>query len=251
MFKRFSFSLLAMVLPFVFFSCGKEDPYRRVVIDFQNVAFSGTDLYINNAGVSGFFMQENVKFPNSYEEFGGGEYFWSGFAYSKAHDLTTSSKINQYSVFVDESDDNVFAVVSVFDPSPPDFPNRTELNFVQPVRDLSFDVANSTYSALVMRDGGDGMGKQFGNDDWFHLLIQLYDENDNPLFVNGSNEAEPVVVPLAKGTDIVDSWINVAFKGKADVSKIEFIMESSDNNAWGMLTPAYFCIDNIKFKTLK
>ena len=156
--------------------------------------------------------------------------------------------MNQYSVFVNESADNVFALVWVCDPL--DWSNKTYLTFSQPVRDISFDVANSTYAALSMKNG-DGFSSPFGNDDWFDLLVQFYDANDNPLFVNSSNVAQPQAISLAKGTDIVENWINVTIKGDAEVSKIEFTMQSSQNDDWGMATPAYFCMDNLKFKTLK
>ena len=258
MFKCFRFFLLAIILPcMIFVSCDKEEgeePFDKeedveepfdVVIDFQDVAFPDNLLYMNNSGASGFFIKDIVSFPNYYSEEWGIHY---GFAFSKAHDRTTPGPENQYSVFVNESDNNVFALVWVCDPD--DWSSKTFLTFSQPVRDISFDVANSTYAALAMKDGYE-MAKQFGNDDWFDLLLQFYDKNNNPLFVNSNNEAEPQAIPLAQGTDIVNGWITVTIEGEAEVSKIEFTLQSSDYNSFGMITPAYFCIDNIKARTVK
>ncbi len=248
MLLRFKFVLLlAIGLPCLFISCDKdEDPYREVMIDFQNVTFPNNAKYINNAGASGSFTQDIVSFPNYYSEEWGP--YWSGFAYSKEHDRTTPGKDNQYSVFVNERNDNIFAVVFVSDPN--DYYTKTSLTFSQPVHDLSFDVANSTYAALAMKNG-DGMASQFENDDWLNLLIQVYDEDNNPLFEDNQGAPEAKVLSLAQGTTIVDGWIHVTITGEREVSKIEFTMQSSDYNAAGMLTPAYFCLDNLAFKTLK
>lgn len=251
MFLRFRVVLfLAIVLPCVFVSCDKDDkeePYD-VVVDFQGATIPEDPGYIENAGsgLDGVFTEGIISFPNYYNT----EYnSWSGFAYSQKHDITTPGVENQYSVYaLNDPQGNKFMVINLADPV--DYSHKGYLTFDQPVKDVSFDVANATYTALSMKEG-DGFGKKFTDTDWFKLMIQFYDANGNPLFLDGDQKPKAQEIPLAQGTQILNAWMHISTTG-GPISKIEFSLTSTDNDTkWGMKTPSYFCIDNIKARIVK
>ena len=235
MFLRFRFVLLAIVLPCFFVSCNKdeekEDPYD-VLVDFQKVDIpNGT--YKNDAGEAGFFEEGIVRFQNAPTSWG----TWYGFAYSQMHDTETPGYENEYSVYVfNDPPENKFMVgfVSFFDtPS-------IEITFTEPVKDLSFDIANSTYAALTMKDG-DAFTQKFTESDWFELTIK----------VTATDGIETITIKLGEGTKITNVWNPIKVESN-NITKLEFSLDSSDADPdWGMNTPAYFCIDNIKARTVK
>ena len=242
MLLRFRFVLLAIILPFVIFvSCNKEDddePPYDVFIDFQNVTFPSGSEYNYDSGSAGKFTEGIVSFQNvnGYDE--DWDYpYWYGFAYSKKHDVTTLGAENQWSAYVVNDDaENIFMVGFV-----DDFYGEPviEINFSEPVKDLSFDIANTTYAALSMKNG-DGFAKQFTETDWFLLTIK----------VTAIESIEIITMKLGDGTKITNVWNKIHVESSS-VTKLEFSLTSSDTGDWGMNTPAYFCIDNIKARTVK
>jgi len=224
----------------VFVSCTKndEDVYD-VNIDFQNANIPANPGYVHNAGdgLDGIFTEGIISFPNYYnEEYGS----WSGFAYSIVHDIETNDYTN-YGVYVaNDPPTNKFMLAYLSDPV--DYSPNVSISFSQPVKDLSFDVANATYAALTMIDGGAFGAKKFTDDDWFVLTI---------IATNSKNEQlTPQNIKLADGTKIVEKWTRINIAGEGIV-ELQFSMSSTDNATWGMNTPAYFCMDNIKARIVK
>ncbi len=209
-----------------------------VNIDFQNVTFSGDIKYKENAGagLDGIFTEGIVSFPNYYNTTYGS---WSGFAYSQMHDITTEGYDNQYSVYVANEPENKFMVVFPSDPN--DYSSKVSLTFGQPVKDLSFDVANATYAALSMKNG-DTYAKKFTDSDWFELSVVAV-TSDN-------TRKDPVTFKLGDGAKITDKWnsITIPYEG---ITKLEFSLSSTDTGDWGMNTHAYLCIYNIKARLVK
>jgi len=233
MFLRFRFVFLAMVLPFVFVSCDKdkEDPYD-VVIDFHDVVIPN-GKYNNDAGTAGYFSEGIVEFQNSQvydEDFD--YYWWYGFAYSQMHDVETPGWENEYSAYVlNDSPENKF-MLGYFAPWEDE---SIDITFSRPVKDLSFDVANTTWAALAMKDG-DWMTKKFTDDsDWFKLTIT----------VTSTDGIETISIKLGEGTKITNVWNTIQVQSK-NITKLAFSLNSSDNGV-----PTYFCIDNIKARTVK
>ena len=249
MFLRFRFVLLAIILPCkLFVSCNKEEeetpkeaPYD-VIIDFQDVTFPEGLLYNNISGSAGKFTEGIVSFQNvnGYDE--DWDYpYWYGFAYSKKQDVTTQGPENQWSAYVMNDDENNIFMVGYID----DFFGEPviEINFSQPVKDLSFDIANSTYVALSMINGDD-FAKQFTETDWFLLTIKA----------TSTEAIETITMKLGDGTKITNVWNNIQVQS-SNITKLEFYLTSSDVTTYGdvtyMNTPAYFCIDNIKARIVK
>jgi hypothetical protein len=81
--------------------------------------------------------------------------------------------------------------------------------------------------------------------DYFHLVIKGIDEKDN---VTGI-----ATIGLADFTDedvskhyITNIWNLIDLEFLGVVKKIAFSFESSDTSEWGINTPTYACIDNIR-----
>jgi hypothetical protein len=173
---------------------------------------------------------------NAYDEEGGYPY-WYGFAYSQMHDFVTPGYENQFSAYVvndDESNKFMIGYIDTYYGEP-----SIEINFDRPVKDLSFDVVNTTYAALAMKDGY-YPAKKFTDTDWFKLTIT----------VTSTDETEIITIKLGDGTKITNVWNTIPVQSK-NITKLEFSLDSSDTGGWGMNTPAYFCIDNIKARTVK
>ena len=247
MFKYFRFFLLAIILPcMIFVSCDKEEgeePFDKeedveepfdVTVDFQNVTFSGEEKYKNDSGTAGEFIEGIVSFQN-----GKPEGYWYGFAYSQMHDVTTFDyATNEFSAYVpDDPQGNKFMVGYIGSWDAPSI----EINFSKPVKDLSIDVANNTLAALAMKgEDPNHYAREFEDGDLFTLTIT----------VTSVDETETITFKLGDGVNITEKWNSIKFQSK-NISKLEFSLESTDIGDWGMNTPSYFCIDNIKARTVK
>ena len=231
MFLRFRFFLFLIVcIPLVFNSCSKdEEDDDFVLIDFQDEVL-GEQKYKNNAGPNGVFTKGIVSFVNSYASD-----YWCGFAISQMHDMVTPGYANQFSAYaVGDNEENIFMIGYVDDYNI----EHAEIRFSKPVSDVSFDIVNATYPALSMKNG-DNFANKFEKDDWFELIVTVFNSSNNKL--------GDLTVTLAEGTAIGNLWTTIPLGG-SDIAKLEFTMQSSD--MWGeyMNTPAYFCLDNLRFK---
>ena len=218
---------------FVFVSCNKDnDEPFDVNIDFQDVNIPN-GKYLNDAGGAGFFQKGIVSLQNTYVYDAEYDYsYWYGFAYSQMHDVETSGWENEFSAYVlKDLPENKF-MVGYFAPWEA---SSIDISFSDPVKDLSFDIANTTYTALAMKNG-DAFTKKFTtSNDWLMLTIKAI----------STEGTETITMNLGKGVEITNVWNNIPVKIK-NVTKLEFSLTSSDDGV-----PTYFCIDNIKARTEK
>lgn len=206
-------------------------------IDFEGLL----NDYQNGANLNAGFHSNNYQFVNYYNET---YYAWSGFAQSKMTDVTTAGYENQYSAITGEgnnqSDNYLVSYISSWDGA--DYiklDTATTLN--------GFYVTNSTYAYLSMHDG-DAVGKKFGGSsdddpDFFILTVKGF---------NNGTYSDSVNFYLADYRDsdnsndyIIDAWTFVDLSSLNTIDSLVFELSSSDNGAYGMNTPAYFCIDDL------
>lgn len=102
-----------------------------------------------------------------------------------------------------------------------------------------FYITNSAYAYDSM-NGGDPYAKKFATGDWFLLTITGYDADGK---VTGTKEFYLADMRGDYGY-IINDWRYVDLSPLGKVSKIGFELSSSDNGAYGMNTPAYFCFDD-------
>jgi hypothetical protein len=210
----------------------------------KNSTFQSTSAF----GTGTFANVYNEKF-DGLNGTGNFEYdYWSGWAYSRDTDTTTSGIGNQYSAItgagargssnygISNGDTAISFGASV------DFTGR------------GFDVTNTTYAHNSMRDG-DGFAKQFGDDpsttsvtetdqpDFFLLTVEGF------LTGSSTGTAEFYLADYRFSNDaddyIVDSWEFVDLTSLGVVDELTFDLSSSDVGGFGMNTPDYFAIDNI------
>lgn len=96
-------------------------------------------------------------------------------------------------------------------------------------------ITNSNYAYLSMR-WGDAFARAFNDSDFFLLTVFGYE--------NGTVKTTTAPFYLANEGAIVTEWTWLDLKPLGNVDSIEFRLTSSDTGAFGMNTPAFFCIDN-------
>lgn len=109
----------------------------------------------------------------------------------------------------------------------------------------SMDVNNTFYAKYVMKNGNQFAKKFNGTDkDSFTLWIYQYFSN---------NTVDSTRIDLANFTSnnsdehyILDTWTTVRFNSTIPSDSIKFKLVSSDNGQFGMNTPAFFALDNVK-----
>lgn len=187
------------------------------------------------------FSDGNGVFPNFYSpDFGG--YWGGGWAYSSMRDSTTAGFTNLYSAITGIGfDGSQNYAVGTFNP----IINVSPAAIGKVVS--GFYITNATYAALSMRDG-DAFAKKFGGDsgndpDWFKITIRSYS--------NGALSQDSVEMYLAdfrfmdNDSDyILKTWEWVDLTSLGNIDSLQIFLSSSDNGAFGMNTPAFFCIDH-------
>lgn len=218
------------------------------VLQAQSVTSGFEDLglapnsFLNDSGTGGAFNSGNISLPNTYDDMFD---FWGGWAISSITDNTTAGYINQYGVIDGggAGGSATFAVGYGFDAAIMRLTGSSAGRTV-----LGLSISNSTYTYYSMRDG-DAFAKRFGgisgNDpDFLKLTIRKY--------LNGQLSTDSIDFYLAdyrfaNNTQdyLVDEWTYIDLSGLGQADSLSFELSSSDVGAFGMNTPAYFCIDNV------
>ena len=207
------------------------------VTDFEEFDFD----YWNGSDLSGGFTSGEAYFFNNYNEAWG---VWSGFAYSRKSDTLTAGWLNQYSAITGAGHNSETYGISYCSPSA-----SAKLDTTYTVQ--SMYITNSTYAYLSMLNG-DAYAKKFGgatgdDPDWFKLTIKGY---NNGTFTD-SVEFYLADFRFADNSQdyIIKQWTEVDLTALGNIDSLSFALSSSDNGAYGMNTPAYFCIDDITLGT--
>ena len=191
-----------------------------------------TTTYTDNA-----YVESGVTFPvtyNVYETSYGTSDFWSGVAIS----CRTATTFNPSTLTPDQYNNVTgkahsgknFCVVQTYG----------ETIKLHGATLKGFWYTNSAYTVNSILYGDNFSGDKFNESDWFKCVLC-------PTLVSGLNGAR-YEIDLASNGTYVNEWkycdlSNVdAFK---NVNEITFSFEGSRSNDWGVLTPAYICLDDI------
>lgn len=228
-----------------------------LTIDFEELPLAaGVDFY-NGADGAGGFESHGVWFANNFTNFGGG-CCWEQFAYSRATNTTQQGPANQYSAFAGSGagGSSMYGVVfSGIDAG--DSGLAAMLRLPEGSEPQSIAVANTTWAALVMRDGDPNMfAKKFGgpegdDPDFFSLRILGLDGDNQQ-----RGEIEFYLADYRFADNqldyIVDTWqdIDLTPLSGLGVTQLAFRLDSSDfHPMFGLNTPAYAAIDNLTLTT--
>lgn len=229
--KRFTWMVVLLVA--VLFS---ENPAFAQTVDFEDFILEA-ESYWNGSDGSGGFESRGVMFNNHYTDWGGGFESWNGFACSNRTDTGLSGFEAQYNAISGSGarGSEIYAV-SYVDTFAEGLPTITFVS-EQRVTGAYFTNSNYTYYSML---NGDDFAKKFTSEDWFKLTITGIDA--------AGGETGSVEFRLADGRNIIKDWTWVDLRELGTVKQLTFSLSSTDVGAWGMNTPAYFCIDNINEK---
>lgn len=240
---------IAIVLGlFVFTACQKEegDIVDIKTVDFESLTLVGTTFW-DGSDNTGSFNSAGVRFQNNFNTSYGS---WDGFVYSQKADITTGGYSNQYSVYDGANGTNKFAIYYL--PFGGDafasFSSGTEYAV------KSINVCNTTYTALTMKNGDPSFAKKFGgssgNDkDWFTMTVIGFNASGDSVKAVEFFLADYRFDDNSKDY-IVNKWTTLDMSSLGKINKMTFRFKSTDNSSWGMNTPAYVCLDNLKYEVV-
>lgn len=228
--KKIYFSLLCAAVSFV------ANAQQPAVATFEDLSFgeaAGIDCYWDGSDLSAMFVSGGYAFINNYVDWGGyGS--WDGFAYSSMTSTAYQKLDDQYNSCVGHgvNDSRTYGVV-YYSSFMGTEPTVIEEN-AAPFEAVGCYVTNAAYAYTSMINGDD-YAKKFDASDWFLITATGYLENN----VTGTAEFY-----LAKDGNIINDWQYFDLSELGTVDEVHFTLSSSDNGAWGMNTPAYFCMDD-------
>lgn len=202
------------------------------VATFEDLGLAPESIW-DGSDESAMFQSGDFLFINNYVDWGGYA-SWDGFAYSTMTSTQYASLDDQYNSCVGSgvngSATYAVAYYSAYMGTEPTV-MEAEGNTFTPT---GCYITNNAYAYLSMLNG-DAYSKQFDATDWFLLTATGY--------LDGEATAQAEFY-LAKDGTIVNDWQWFDLSALGAVDEIHFTLSSSDTGAWGMNTPAYFCMDN-------
>ncbi len=213
---------------------------KAAIATFDDLTLPPQSFWNGSEGSGGFVSGES-RFENHYDA----EWaFWDGFAYSNRTDPNVMGLPAQYHAIPGggQGGSPNYGVVFVGWAALPTLTFPTP----QVVSGLYLTNDNYTYYEMLL---GSGFSKKFGgptgNDkDWFKLTITGKDAAGNG---TGTIDFYLADFRFADNTRdyLLDSWAFVSLRPLGPVKALEFSLTSSDVGAFGMNTPAYFCLDSV------
>ncbi len=224
-------------------SCKKSDNGpQTLVIDFETLQVPQSGYWSGSDG-SGSFTAGAMKFENQYSKSWG---TWAGFSYSQKNDVTTAGFTNEFSVFDANNKQNKFAVFY------PSFEQSIFVTFPSGEEHViqSMDLCNNTYAGLSMKNG-DSYSKKFGgtsgtDQDWFKVTVNGYNKSGTKVSSLDVYLADFRFSDSSKDY-ILSKWTTFDLSSLGKVHQVTFVFSSSDNGIYGINTPTYVCLDNIRY----
>lgn len=219
-------------------------------VDFESTILP-SNSYNNGADLSSGFTYDGIHFSNYYDT----TYFYNlGFAISNQTDNLTPGWGNSFSSITGNGYSS--ANYAIFYP-------YGNIDLSSTPRELqTMRITNTTYAALSMRDG-DFVGKKFGSiynangdldgtngEDFLKLTIFSINNLGDTL---GSVEFYLADFRFADSTldYIVEDWVELDLSALNAVGEtiatLEFEISSSDVGSFGINTPTYFAMDDLKY----
>ena len=222
--------------------------------NFEGLEFGPETEYWNGSGGEGGFWAGNLWFGNRYTDFGGGFSGWDGFAYSRVADGETAGFGNQYAAFpgggataTGEVEAGGVYVVGYSG-------GAIEVADGWVIAPQAGHLSANTYGGLAMRDG-DMFSRAFGGEtgtepDYLKLILTGYADTGVPLGVVEVYLADFRSMNPAESF-ILDRWEAVDLSGLGvGVASIQFSFAGSDYGLFGINTPTYFVLDNLRYEQI-
>lgn len=233
-------AILLAILSLLLYSGCKKEKETIDLIDFEELD-PGQSGYWNGSGNEGGFGSGNGWFVNNYNAEWSS---WSGFSYTSHTDTGTGDYTNMYSSFTGSGEELSEIYSTYYYSGTPD-----TLKFLVPEKVTNISVSNSTYAYKTMLNGNE-FAKKFGgpdgtDPDWFLLILTTLGEDGNPVIIYSIYLAD--YRSDNSSLDYISNvWNSIDLSESGYISGIVLQIESSDTGQYGINTPAYACIDNIR-----
>lgn len=221
-----------------------EDPASKlVIVSFENQQLNDQKFWIGD-GVGDYSYTEQGVTISGYQGDYQGVSYWSGFAISgrteSTYETLTPDQYNAVTGKAYSGGNNFLVVQGSYNP---DYSPYC-ITFEKPMKVDGMYCTNSAYTYSSMTKGDSFAGDPFTKEDWLSAYITCYDENDNEI-------AEAEVKLAEKDKEGADKYINswkIVRINKENVKKITFSFAGSRSNEYGLLTPAYMCVDRLRLE---
>lgn len=221
------------------------------------VTFDDLTLAPNTSHINGAFTSGGVGFNNRYFPSYNG---WSGFAYSNINDTTTPGYTNDTAAITGTGHgpgQDIYGVAGGYRDTPPStlaqLQSLPSISLLAGTSIAGMFVTNTTYAYLSMLNG-DSFAKKFGGatgNDPDYFKITAYGTNSGGTILGttvdfyladfrSSNNAQDY---------ILKDWAYWDLSALAGASNLYFNVSSSDVGPFGLNTPAYFAVDDIRVRT--
>ena len=216
------------------------------VIDFQDLVVPAPGYFNGDTGtlspgqsVNQPWLSGGVSFANLFgiDSYGGFNYeYWNGFAYSNVVNATDPAFTNQYASFPGGGyQSSTYAVAYVLYDG-----DRATLSLSGPASVAGFQIANTTYSALTMRDGDQyGFSAPLPPGGWFATTAT------GKLGGTATGSTTFYLADLRGDSPagILAGWEWFDLSSLGVVDSIDFAFTGSDKGTFGLNTPMYFAMD--------
>lgn len=225
------------------------EDYTLATNTYFEQSSAGIPLYATNTDT---LISGSYRFNNNLTNWGSMS-SWFGITFSNLSDNTTPGGVsNQHNSAAAGGVDNNGNYAVVYDANSggmsmgPQYAISVDLDANEAPRVISgCYITNNTYALNTINSSGyGGFGGSNGNAaDWFKIVAQGIDASGN-----ATSTTEFYLADLRFADNSLDyfvedwQWFDLSSLGT--VASVKFTMESSDVSAYGMNTPAYFCIDN-------
>lgn len=188
-----------------------------------------TTTFTDNA-----YEEATVKFPvtySLYESAYGTSDFWSGIAISNRTETTFSALTltpDQYNNITGKAHSGKnFAVITTYG-------ETIDLGEGVVIKKLFY--TNSAYTVSSILNGDNYSGAPFTAADWLKCTLNV---------TKADGTTADVDIDLAKDGTYVADWQLLDLSSLGKITKIGFTFTGSRSNDYGVLTPAYICIDDV------
>ena len=262
---KWMMAIAIVATPMAFVSCGDDDDDNGpedgkevtpelVTIGFENQTLNGQGFWCGTASGESLepieddlggttttylntYKEEGATFNTTYNKYSspyGDSDYWFGYAISQRKETTFSPNTrtpDQYNNIVGKAfGGDKFCVVQTYGES---------IVFDRAVTLADMAYTNSAYVVNSILNG-DNYAKKFDENDYLNCTVEGYSSD--------STLVGTVKIDLASNGKYVDTWKQADLSKLKGVKYVKFTFTGSDTGDYGLNTPAYICIDNLRYE---
>lgn len=245
--KHLSHLFLAVALvatPCIFTSCDDDDDKQQAfTASFESATLNDDGFWIGEENDRGYDNGYGMSYPCTFTD--GlvtlnttySVYYWSGFALSSrtatGFDNLTPDQYNN--VVGKAHSGNKFIVATTYG-------ETIDINVEGGAVVESLWYTNSSYTVNSILNGDGYAGEPFKADDWLSCTF---------VGTHADGTTASVEVKLAENGTYVNEWKKVNLRPLGKITALSLSFDGSRKNQYGLLTPSYICLDDIKVVTEK